>query len=288
MVEWPERTIPEKSTPAAVSNALNSRISPSLPQKPACATLTPRPTRFMATLAAPPGRAGGAHRTEHRNRRLGRNAVDIPPDGAIQHHVANHQDAKCGKSAFDQGEKAGLFFHQHPFIIANKEPLLRLAYTTRNPGQFYPAATVYGDQVSTIQCSSGPRLMRILRPHTKWGRMTVWLGSLSLLLWMADALRSKAGRMGDHLPPSSSAFFALVLGLPLGLPPAALAAAQSVDRHLPLHRRHADPAAVAHVRPGQHIYLPANSPPTSPSLTCIRNCCTCKRPMMRWPHSCFH
>ena len=41
---------------------------------------------------------------------------------------------KGRKSAFNQGEKAGLFFHQHPFIIANKEPVLRLAYTTRNLG----------------------------------------------------------------------------------------------------------------------------------------------------------
>ncbi len=55
MVAWPERTIPEKSTPAAESKALSSRISASLPQKPACSTLTPRPTRFIATLAAPPG-----------------------------------------------------------------------------------------------------------------------------------------------------------------------------------------------------------------------------------------
>ena len=80
------------------------------------------------------GRARGAYRAEYRNRRLGRNAVDIPQDGAIQHHVANHQHAKGSKSAFNQGEKAGLFFHQHPFIIANKEPVLRLAYTTRSPG----------------------------------------------------------------------------------------------------------------------------------------------------------
>ncbi len=40
--------------------------------------------------------------------------------------------------------------------------------------------------------------MRILRPATKWGRITVWLGGLCLLLWTRRALlRSEAGRMGD-------------------------------------------------------------------------------------------
>jgi phosphoserine phosphatase RsbU/P len=32
------------------------------------------------------------------------------------------------------------------------------------------------------------QLMRILRPASKWARITVWLGGLSLLLWLADAL----------------------------------------------------------------------------------------------------
>jgi sigma-B regulation protein RsbU (phosphoserine phosphatase) len=31
------------------------------------------------------------------------------------------------------------------------------------------------------------RLKRILRPSSKWARVTVWLGGLSLLLWLADA-----------------------------------------------------------------------------------------------------
>ena len=32
------------------------------------------------------------------------------------------------------------------------------------------------------------RLRRILRPAGKWARMTVWLGGLSLFLWLTDAV----------------------------------------------------------------------------------------------------
>src|SRR5580698_1018048 len=35
------------------------------------------------------------------------------------------------------------------------------------------------------------RLTRILRPSTKWGRVTLWLGVLCLLLWAADLWGSK-------------------------------------------------------------------------------------------------
>jgi phosphoserine phosphatase RsbU/P len=35
------------------------------------------------------------------------------------------------------------------------------------------------------------KVMRILRPATKWGRATVWLGILCLLLWTADFLGAK-------------------------------------------------------------------------------------------------
>ena len=96
--------------------------------------LDPQADEVHSHVGGAAGRAGGAHRAEYRHRSLGRNAVNITPDRAIQHHIANHQDTKGCKSAFNQGEKAGLFFHQHPFIIANKEPVLRLAYTTRSRG----------------------------------------------------------------------------------------------------------------------------------------------------------
>ena len=36
-------------------------------------------------------------------------------------------------------------------------------------------------------------MMRILRPATKWGRTTVWLGIVSLLLWIADISGAKVG-----------------------------------------------------------------------------------------------
>src|SRR3984885_7370392 len=35
------------------------------------------------------------------------------------------------------------------------------------------------------------RLTRILRPTTKWGRFTLWLGILCLLLWVADIFGAK-------------------------------------------------------------------------------------------------
>jgi phosphoserine phosphatase RsbU/P len=35
------------------------------------------------------------------------------------------------------------------------------------------------------------KVMRILRPATKWGRVTVWLGVMCLLLWTADFLGAK-------------------------------------------------------------------------------------------------
>ena len=47
--------MPDKSTPAPLSNSPSSRCSTSSPQKPACVARAPSPTRFMATLAAPPG-----------------------------------------------------------------------------------------------------------------------------------------------------------------------------------------------------------------------------------------
>ena len=129
--------------------------------------------------------------------------------------------------------------------------------------------------------------MRILRPASKWARITVWLGGLSLLLWLVDL--APGAKLGGWATLVTLIFLLLCRGpaLPLGLPPSALAAAQPIDRHLPLYRRYADPAALAHVRPGRAIYSPASSPPMSPSPTCIRSCCTCKRPMMRLPRSYF-
>jgi len=36
-------------------------------------------------------------------------------------------------------------------------------------------------------------MMRMLRPVTKWGRTTLWLGVLTLLLWVADVLGARVG-----------------------------------------------------------------------------------------------
>ena len=53
--------------------------------------------------------------------------------------------------------------------------------------------------------------MRILRPATKWGRVTVWLGILSLLLWAATLLGAKLGGWAAFTT-LVFAFFALILG----------------------------------------------------------------------------
>jgi sigma-B regulation protein RsbU (phosphoserine phosphatase) len=61
-------------------------------------------------------------------------------------------------------------------------------------------------------------LMRILRPATKWGRATVWLGCLSLLLWIATLLGAKLGGWSSFAT-LVFAFFALILGFRFGFRP---------------------------------------------------------------------
>ncbi len=60
--------------------------------------------------------------------------------------------------------------------------------------------------------------MRILRPATKWGRVTVWLGCLSLLLWVATLLGAKLGGWAAFTT-LVFAFFALILGFKVGFRP---------------------------------------------------------------------
>jgi phosphoserine phosphatase RsbU/P len=49
------------------------------------------------------------------------------------------------------------------------------------------------------------RMTRILRPSTKWGRITVWLGALSLLLWMANI--APGSRLGGWATLTTVGFF---------------------------------------------------------------------------------
>ena len=60
--------------------------------------------------------------------------------------------------------------------------------------------------------------MRILRPATKWGRVTVWLGILSLLLWTATLFGAKLGGWAAFTT-LVFAFFALILGFRFGFRP---------------------------------------------------------------------
>src|SRR5216683_2425398 len=62
------------------------------------------------------------------------------------------------------------------------------------------------------------RVMRILRPATKWGRVTVWLGILSLLLWTATLFGAKLGSWAAFTT-LVFAFFALILGFRFGFRP---------------------------------------------------------------------
>src|ERR1700758_1696537 len=59
---------------------------------------------------------------------------------------------------------------------------------------------------------------RILLPTTKGGRVTVWLGILSLLLWTATILGAKLG-VWAALTTLVFAFFALILGFRVGFRP---------------------------------------------------------------------
>jgi sigma-B regulation protein RsbU (phosphoserine phosphatase) len=62
------------------------------------------------------------------------------------------------------------------------------------------------------------KVMRILRPATKWGRATVWLGILSLLLWTARLFGAKLGGWAAFTA-LAFAFFALILGFKVGFRP---------------------------------------------------------------------
>jgi sigma-B regulation protein RsbU (phosphoserine phosphatase) len=62
------------------------------------------------------------------------------------------------------------------------------------------------------------RVMRILRPATKWARATVWLGILSLLLWTAWLFGAKLGGWAA-ITTLAFAFFALILGFKVGFRP---------------------------------------------------------------------
>ncbi len=62
------------------------------------------------------------------------------------------------------------------------------------------------------------KVMRILRPATKWGRVTVWLGILSLLLWTATIFGSKLGGWAAFTT-MVFAFCAMVVGFRWGYRP---------------------------------------------------------------------
>jgi phosphoserine phosphatase RsbU/P len=62
------------------------------------------------------------------------------------------------------------------------------------------------------------RVMRILRPVTKWGRATLWLGIVSLLLWTADILGAKVGGWASFTT-IVFAFFAIIMAFRWGYRP---------------------------------------------------------------------
>jgi phosphoserine phosphatase RsbU/P len=70
-------------------------------------------------------------------------------------------------------------------------PVLRLAYTTRSLGTKVPQRCMASQ--SPISSEFTSRVSKFLRPATRWGRATVWLGILSLLFWVADILGAKVG-----------------------------------------------------------------------------------------------
>jgi sigma-B regulation protein RsbU (phosphoserine phosphatase) len=62
------------------------------------------------------------------------------------------------------------------------------------------------------------KVMRLLRPATKWARVTVWLGILGLLLWTVTLFGAKLGGWAAFTT-LVFAFFALILGFRVGFRP---------------------------------------------------------------------
>ena len=89
-----------------------------------------------------------------------------------------------------------------------------------------------------IQSYEGP-LTRIVRPAARWGRITAVVGRICACCSGSPiSCRSEGGRSGPSFTPFSS--FSLPWSCSaVWLTAPAVAAAQPVDRHLPVHRRHA-------------------------------------------------
>ena len=62
------------------------------------------------------------------------------------------------------------------------------------------------------------QVMRILRPVTKWGRATLWLGIVSLVFWTADILGAKMGGWASFTT-IVFAFFAIIMAFRWGYRP---------------------------------------------------------------------
>src|ERR1035438_2776870 len=119
-------------------------------------------------------------------------------------------------------------------------PILRGA----RGNSIFPSATAYGEQVTKIQRCPSPDNADTA-PRHQMGPGDRLAGDhvpAALDRRLIGVEGRRGGRVYHHgvrLPRSGAI-------LPLGLSPPDVAAAQSIDRHLPFHRRHADPAAVAH------------------------------------------
>src|SRR5277367_2972202 len=231
-------TIPEASTPAAVRIAVSWRISLSSPQKPAWVTLTPRPTRFMATLAAPPGElvvrterstgTGASGEMRSTSPQMERSSMTSPITRmrkAANPLSISSRSLDCSFKSISSSSQINSTYCDWPI-------LRRARHNT------------YGDRVTQIQCYQGPADTNPASQHQVGPLYPVAGRSLPAALDRRH-LRSEGGWVGDIY------HYGLRVcwpghALPLGIPAPDVAAAQPVDRHLPLHRRHADPAVVAH------------------------------------------
>src|SRR5260370_42330565 len=127
------------------------------------------------------------------------------------------------------------------------------------------------------------RVMRILHPATKWGRVTVWLGILSLLLWTATLFGAKLGGWAAFTT-LVFAFFGLILGFRFGFRPLVwrlrnrLIVTYLLIGVMPILLLLGWAAS-----PG--ICLPGSSLPMSSPPTLTRNYSICRQPMMLSLHS---
>ena len=97
-------TMPRVSTRAASSSEASWVASASSPQRPARKAWQPRPARLRGDVSGAAGAIEALGMAEHGDRGFGRDAVDLALNVAVEHDIADDEDAEVGEAALKQGE----------------------------------------------------------------------------------------------------------------------------------------------------------------------------------------